>query len=832
MDDRRNFIKKALLLAGTTGLANTMPPAIQRALAIEPIAGSSFLDAEHVVILMQENRSFDHAFGTLKGVRGFNDPRFISLPNTNPVWFQADKSGNTYAPFRLDLRKSKATWMGAVPHSRHTQVDAFNNGAHDNWIEAKKKSKPYADIPQTMGYHNRQDIPFNYALADAFTICDQNFCSGMTSTWPNRLFFWTGTIREAPNGESKAWIRNDLPVGQGKWKTFPERLEETGIPWKVYQNDVTCGGGFEGEERSWLANFGCNPLELFEQYHVKFSSRYVKALRIQTETLPKEIEQLEHKLKSLAQKEASYTKMQKALKKKQETLQLAHDEIEKWAEAHFNALSDREKNLFNKAFSTNKDDPDYHKLDVLTYADEQGKEQALTVPKGDILHQFRKDVENGTLPQVSWMVPAEKYSDHPTAPWYGSWYVSEIMDILTKNPAVWQKTVLIMTYDENDGYFDHVPPFIPPNPYVNNSGKCSKGIDTKVEYITLEQELAQGKSAKEARGAAIGLGFRVPLIIASPWTRGGKVCSQVYDHTSTLQFLEKWLNHKFKKNIVEENISSWRRTICGDLTAAFQTADEQPIKTDLPFIQRNPYLEGIHQAQFKDSPKDYRKLTQQEIENTKKTPWQLADMPRQEEGVKEACPLPYELYADIVANEKDITLLLAAGNTLFKDKSAGVPFTVYNKAGIRSYAVAPGDHIQDNFEPVNKQYNLEVHGPNGFYRALIGKSNKPKLTLEAAYEVEGARSTGNLVITAKNNTTAACSLLVVDNAYKQAAKERTLKPMEEIRLNISLKDSHGWYDFTVTEKEDSDLKWIYAGKVETGNFGYTDPQMGNLVDSI
>lgn len=165
MDNRRDFLKKALLLAGTSGLTNTISPAIQRALAIEPIPGSSFLDAEHIVILMQENRSFDHCFGTMKGIRGFNDPRFIRQPNGNPVWFQQDNKGNTYAPFRLDLRGTKAAWMGAVPHSRESQVDAYNNGWYDQWIEAKRKEKPYEYI--TLEQELTQDRPTKRARGGA-----------------------------------------------------------------------------------------------------------------------------------------------------------------------------------------------------------------------------------------------------------------------------------------------------------------------------------------------------------------------------------------------------------------------------------------------------------------------------------------------------------------------------------------------------------------------------------------------------------------------------------------------------------------------------------------
>src|SRR5699024_8861021 len=170
---------------------------------------------------------------------------------------------------------------------------------------------------------------------------------------------------------------------------------------------------------------------------------------------------------------------------------------------------------------------------------------------------------------VSGLVPAQRYSDHPSSPWYGSWYISEIIDILSENPEVWKKTIFIMTYDENDGYYDHVPPFVPPNPQKKKSGVSSKGIDNEIEYVTKEEEIEEGRSKGTARSGPIGLGFRVPMIVASPWSKGGKVCSEVFDHTSTLQFLEHFLSNKFNKKIHMDQISAWRRTICGDLTSVF-----------------------------------------------------------------------------------------------------------------------------------------------------------------------------------------------------------------------------------------------------------------------
>src|SRR5690348_18364803 len=152
-DSRRDFIKKASLLAGGAGIWQSLPLSIQKALAINPDAGSNFYDAEHVVILMQENRSFDHCFGALRGVRGFNDPRAITLPDKNLVWLQSNAKGETYAPFRFDIHDTKITWMGSVPHSRPSQVDADNRGKYDQWLNAKKSgNKKYADMPMTLGH--------------------------------------------------------------------------------------------------------------------------------------------------------------------------------------------------------------------------------------------------------------------------------------------------------------------------------------------------------------------------------------------------------------------------------------------------------------------------------------------------------------------------------------------------------------------------------------------------------------------------------------------------------------------------------------------------------
>lgn len=850
METRRAFLKKSMLLSGAAGISGIIPASVQRAMAINPPEGSTFLDAEHVVILMQENRSFDHCFGTLRGVRGYNDPRAITLPDKNPAWLQTNKAGETYAPFALNMRGTKATWMGDTPHSRSSQVDANNLGKYDKWIDAKQDNN-YPGVPLTMGYYTRDDLPFNYALADAFTVCDQHFCSAMTSTWPNRLFMWLGTVRPKKKGSSKAYIRNDIPYGEAHWKTFPERLEENGISWKVYQNDITSGGGYEGEERSWLSNFGCNQLENFSQYGVRFSPKYIRSLEKRRESLSTEIKGLESKLRSLSSSDRGYDKTQKDLSKKKEVLESTKEELLKWSQENYDRLPEAARNLYRKAFSTNEADPDYHSLTKLTYA-ENGTERELTVPKGDVLYQFREDALNGKLPAVSWLVPPQNFSDHPSAPWYGSWYVSEILDILTRNPELWKKTIFILTYDENDGYFDHVPPFTPPDPEDPATGKCSAGLNVSgAEFIRRENELRDGISQKAAREGPVGLGFRVPLVIASPWSRGGKVCSEVFDHTSSLQFLEKFLNGKFGVNIHESNISNWRRTVCGDLTSAF-THYTREKTAQLPFLSKDPFLETIYNTKFKKEPSTYKRLSEEEIAQINRDPASAPLMPRQEPGTRPSCPLPYELYANgrLSKDKKSIEMALKAGNEVFSQGAAGSPFKVYapgsylapaaEKKGekifetvrVWDYAVSAGDRLTETwpleaFEDEN--YHLRVYGPNGFFREFSGNAGDPALTVDCGYQRNKFRKnvlSGNVELKISNlSPEQASTIVITDNAYHSKPVTREIAAGETAGIVLDLEKSFGWYDFTVSTREHPAFAGRYAGRVETGKVGCSDPSM-------
>lgn len=790
MFTRRNFIQNMIALAGSSVALGHLIGSIQRAVAIEPEQGSSFLDAQHIVVLMQENRSFDHAFGAMRGVRGFHDPRAIPLENGKPVWVQTNKDGKSYIPFRLDIKQTKSTWMGCLPHSWTDQVDAANGGKHDRWLDAKAIKGQYAGVPLTMGYHNREDLPFYYTLADAFTVCDQNFCSTLTGTTPNRLHLWTGTARRAQDTAAQVIVRNEdcNYSNLADWKTFPERLEEHGISWRIYQNELSVATGLKDEAESWLANFTDNPLEWFKQYDV-----------------------------------------------------FSHDAHRRFRGELAESKPTKSNPLHAKAFCTNRNDAAYRQLEELTY-EHEGATKRMQIPKGDILHQFRTDVANGELPRVSWLIPPERYSDHPCSAWYGQWYLSEVMNILTANPEVWRKTIFILTYDENDGFFDHVPPFQAPHA---ETGKASAGLDCSLDYLDAEQD-KQFKPKAALRSNAIGLGFRVPMVIASPWSRGGAVCSQVFDHTSVIQLMETILSHQTGMQIKETNISPWRRAICGDLSSSFGAAgnqlhriiSEEPSHTDdrpLPFVDRDSYLSDIHRAQYKDVPATFESLDESHIRRIVQERRKIG-LPIQEPGVRLACPLPYELSCEGGVNQARTAFefTIEAKKDRFGDRAAGAPFILYadTKDGmlVKHYAVQAGGKVNDSLALSlfgNEIYSVRIYGPNGFYRQWSGSQSDPVVStsLLENCQLKGLRSCRVTVQLKNSSLENSIQLRVVDNAYGSPEQEGTIAPGETGDFAIDVAASNQWYDFSISIPAAPHFQRVYAGHVENGAWTTSDPQM-------
>lgn len=842
MQTRRDFLKLVATASGVAGLSGLMPDSVRRAYAIVPDPGSTWKDAEHVVILMQENRSFDHLFGMLRGVRGFNDPRALRLPNGNSVFVQAGKAGHSYAPWRLDIHDTRITWMGSLPHSRDSQIDAWHEGGHDGWIDAKRSGeKEYAHVPMTMGHYTREDLPFYYALADAFTVCDQNHCSVLSATSPNRCYLWTGTVRERQSANAKVHIRNGEIVNGGlTWKTFPERLQEAGVSWKIYQNELSCSG-LTGEQDAWLSNFTDNNMEWFDAYNAAAYPEFASAARSWLKEWTKEAQELESGI-TTAVNPAREKLMRLRLKLSRKRIARFQALLADSGSKRYRRLTAGQKELFDRAFVTNAGDPNYHELAVLPFMD-NGKQMSMNVPKGDAFYQFRKDVDQGNLPAVSWLVASEHFSDHPGSPWYGAWYVSETLDILTKNSEVWKKTIFLLMYDENDGYFDHAPTFVAADPKRPWTGGASPGVGTALDYSYEAGELAMGVSPEDARTGPIGLGFRVPLLIASPWSRGGWVNSQVFDHSSSLRFLERFVETKFGKKIREDNITDWRRVVTGDLTSAFRAYD--PHEADLDYLNRDKYVVSIQKARYKAIPSDYKQLSATEITQINRSPADSALMPHQEPGIRHACALPYELYAEaaVASDGKALELRMTAGRREHGSNSAGAPFNVYLRNlkqgtdgemdGVRAatYAVRSGDTMAEQFPLTlfnNAKYEVEVYGPNGFYRSFRGSQAARMPGVHLEYEVIDGRFTGNLRVHLHNAGGKTLKATIADRSYNSGSTAHTLIPGQAESVLLHLERSRQWYDFTV-KASGVDAEARFAGHVETGRPGFSDPLMGATI---
>ncbi len=227
--------------AAASGLA--LDPVIERALASTGRPGR-LRDIEHVVILIQENRSFDHYFGTYRGVRGFADRHgraaFAQHGYTQPG------QGGRLRPFHLETH-GQAQCTNDITHDWGPQHRSWNHGRMDRFLREHLKSDDPGSAPLTMGYYQRSDIEFYYRLADAFTICDRYHCSVMGPTDPNRLYTMSATID--PDGRHGGPLLETLVTkraanaGKFRWTTMPEQLSERRVSWKVYTSPV--GGSFD-----------------------------------------------------------------------------------------------------------------------------------------------------------------------------------------------------------------------------------------------------------------------------------------------------------------------------------------------------------------------------------------------------------------------------------------------------------------------------------------------------------------------------------------------------------------------------------------------------------
>ncbi|MFE3104729.1 phospholipase C [Nocardia tengchongensis] len=436
--NRRDFLAKAMAAGGAGALASIAGPIIEKAYAADPAGMGGLGDIEHIVLLMQENRSFDHYFGTMSGVRGFDDP--------SPAWNQYGYTpgvGPTpdgfLNPFRLDTTRGASLdgeCINDPDHSWAAMHKAWNNGRNDGWMPMSIASVGAGNGPAAMGYYTQADIPVHWDLANAFTLLDNYHCSVLGPTDPNRLYWMSATIDpDGRNGGPLLETPTLIPQNAYSWRTMPENLSDAGVSWKIYNNrDV-------------------GPLS--------------------------------------------------------------------------SVILDGMMGCFKQAADPNSE------------LARRGKAPAYP-------QDFAADVAANQLPAVSWVIPSLLNCEHPALPpAFGAVGIMQVLDILTSNPAVWEKTALIISYDENGGFFDHVTPPTAP-------------AGTPGEYITVPVD-----KKHEGITGPIGLGYRVPGLVISPYSRGGLVASETFDHTSQLRLIER----RFGVDV--PNLTAWRRSVTGDMTSAF-----------------------------------------------------------------------------------------------------------------------------------------------------------------------------------------------------------------------------------------------------------------------
>ncbi|WP_381793864.1 phosphocholine-specific phospholipase C [Streptomyces niveus] len=675
---------------GAAAAGSVLPPSLRAAIAAEAPAGG--LDAvRHVVVLMQENRSFDHYFGTLRGVRGFGDRNAVELPTGRPVFAQPSAApaargdeDATVLPFPVrdaaEAQRKDLQYIGDLDHSWNGGAKAWNNGWMDGWVSAKTAA--------TMAYYDRADIPLHYELADTFTVCDAYHSSVHTSTSPNRNHLWSGwTGHEADGRRAVGNDAYDEARHPGyAWPTYAERLEKAGRSWKTYTE--------------W-ENFTDNNIEFFTSFKKIARKALAKARELEGG--------------------GDFTYMESFYAAVRGTddpavragLLAALDE-------GVAALTTRERSLFERGLRR--------------------------VESGTLAESFRADVAAGRLPEVSYLVPSAVDSEHPGAssPVASAGLVYQVLDALGAHPEVWRHTVVLINYDENDGFFDHVPPPVPP---VDDPDERWEGRPT-------------------------GLGIRVPLLVVSPWTVGGYVCSQVFDHTSVVRFLETWTGVK------EPNITPWRRTVTGDLTSAFDFGRGRP-RPDVEQPGPVPPFTG----------------------RWRPVPPTVQRMPVQEPGTRPARPLPYQ---------PDVCGRLAAGADgarvlrleLRNTGRASAHLALYPYEGefdVPQHRDVRGT-AQWTVPLTGDAYRFTVTGPNGFRREFAGPVAGGGAEVTSSVDHHDR----DLHLTLRNEGDLPVTFTVRSLGYADEAdlrdwkREFTVKPGRRRSVVHSAADAHGWYDIEVT----------------------------------
>ena len=403
------------------------------------------------------------------------------------------------------------------------------------------------------------------------------------------------------------------------------------------------------------------------------------------------------------------------------------------------------------------------------------------------------DVASGQLPSVSWIAAPEAYTEHPpyqAGRWgpagYGAFYTSGVLDALTSNPEVWAKTVLLVNWDENDGFFDHLI-----GPYPNVGALPGKST------VPLDNELFGGKAGTPGGTNGVvgpfGLGVRVPLLAVSPWSKGGWVCSEVFDHTSVIRFIEA------RFGVDEPNITPWRRAVCGDLTSAFDFESASDRVPPLPPVGR------YEPDQSKPPPPPYHPV-----------PPAVGSVPAQEPGVRRSRRLGYRF--DVAFDAHPRTLNLAVKNrgklgVHLQARSLTVTGAPY------SYTIGAGHKLAIALANPGT-YDLSLHGPNGFFRHFSGSADT---VVRVEVQTDDTAGRLRLRLTDGGGHHRRPVVVHIADAY---GPDRHIRLHGTRVITIDTRHSGGWYDIALTTRSDASFAYQLAGRLESHARLTSDPQLG------
>jgi phospholipase C len=300
--------------------------------------------------------------------------------------------------------------------------------------------------------------------------------------------------------------------------------------------------------------------------------------------------------------------------------------------------------------------------------------------------------------------------------------------------------------------------------------------------------------------------MRVPMLVVSPWSRGGYVNSQVFDHTSLIRFIEA----RFGTGggaLYETNITPWRRCISGDLTSAFNFKTPNDGVVTLPSTSGYVPPNSDRQPSYTPNPPSNQ------------------SMPSQEPGQRPARGLPYRFNVNAIARLDAGLVHIEFENT----GRVGAGFQVRSGDGTTgpwTYTVGGGRAISDNW-PVTAQnpgYDLSVFGPNGFYRRFKGglaSGANANVLVSSSYD-----KTGRSLTTVITNHSGGTYVISVGNFYTGRGEVRTLEAGAALTTTWALGSTSGWYDIAITVDVDAEFYWRLAGHVENGHDSVTDPGIG------